>query len=167
MLTSGPALQMIRQQPSEVQAFRDLARRYNPLIMRQAVESYSMARRSGQPGHSTTMGEAPMEIGAVYGDKGKIGKHAKGKKGEDKGKGKHKGKHESSPKFEVTVESGDTNKKTVDIRTLLPKWMRSLSNNQTAVRAAARYESSQRLSHACLSTKPFHGNTASGSLKQI
>ena len=36
----------------------------------------------------------------MYGDKGKKGKHAKGKKGKDKGKGKHKGKHESSPKFE-------------------------------------------------------------------
>ena len=178
MLTSGPALQIIRQQPSGVQAFRDLARRYNPrsqarslaqlqeimhfdfgqepagvtdrmivferlvgeyetssgealgvqvkcavllervppelrthllltcgsrpdyAIMRQTVESYSVARRSWQPGHSTTMGEAPMEIDAVYGDKGKKGKHAKGKKGKDKGKGKHKGKHESSPKFE-------------------------------------------------------------------
>ena len=30
MLTSGPALQITRQQPSGVQAFRDLARRYNP-----------------------------------------------------------------------------------------------------------------------------------------
>ena len=30
MLISGPALQIIRQQPSGVQAFRDLARRYNP-----------------------------------------------------------------------------------------------------------------------------------------
>ena len=30
MLTSGPALQIIRQQPSGVQASRDLARRYNP-----------------------------------------------------------------------------------------------------------------------------------------
>ena len=30
MLTSGPALQIIRQKPSGVQAFRDLARRYNP-----------------------------------------------------------------------------------------------------------------------------------------
>ena len=29
MLTRGPALQIIRQQPSGVQAFRDLARRYN------------------------------------------------------------------------------------------------------------------------------------------
>ena len=64
------------------------------------MESYSVARRSWQPGHSTTMGEAPMEIDAVYGDKGKKGKHAKGKKGKDKGKGKHKGKHEISPKFE-------------------------------------------------------------------
>ena len=61
-------------------------------IMRQTVESYSVARRSWQPGHSTTMGEAPMEIDDVYGDKGK--------KGKDKGKGKHKGKYESSPKFE-------------------------------------------------------------------
>ena len=178
MLISGPALQIIRQQPSAVQAFRDLARRYNPrsqarsvaqlqeimhfdfgqepagvtdrmnvferlvgeyetskgealgvqvkcavllervppelrthllltcgsrpdyAIMRQTVESYSVARRSWQPGHSTTMGEAPMEIDAVYGDKGKKGKDAKGKKGKVKGKGKHKGKHESSPKFE-------------------------------------------------------------------
>ena len=31
MLTSGPALQIILQEPSGVQAFRDLARRYNPL----------------------------------------------------------------------------------------------------------------------------------------
>ena len=30
MLTSGPTLQIIRQQPSGAQAFRDLARRYNP-----------------------------------------------------------------------------------------------------------------------------------------
>ena len=176
MLTSGPALHIIRQQPSGVQSFRDLARRYNPrsharslaqlqeimhfdfgqepatdlmivferlvgeyetssgealgvqvkcavllervppelrthllltcgsrpdyAIMRQTVESYSVARRSWQPGHSTTMGEAPMEIDAVYGDRGKKGTHAKGKKGKDKGKGKHMGKHESSPKFE-------------------------------------------------------------------
>ena len=41
-----------------------------------------------------------MEIDAVYGDSGKKGKHAKGKKGKDKGKRMHKGKHESSPKFE-------------------------------------------------------------------
>ena len=67
--------------------------------MRQTLESYSVARRSWQPGHSTTMGEAPLEIDAVYGDKGKKGKHAEGKTGKDKGKGKHKGKHESSPKF--------------------------------------------------------------------
>ena len=164
MLTSGPALLIIRQQPSGVQAFRDLARRYNPrsqarswaqlqeimhldfgqepagvtdrtivferlvgenetssgealgvqvkcavllervppelrthlfltcgsrpdyAIMRQTVESYSVARQSWQPGHSTTMGEAPMEIDAVYGDRGKKGKHAKGKKGKDKAK---------------------------------------------------------------------------------
>ena len=30
MLTSGPTLQIIRQQPSGVHAIRDLARRYNP-----------------------------------------------------------------------------------------------------------------------------------------
>ena len=64
------------------------------------MESYSVARRAWPPGHSTTKGEAPMEIDAVYGNKGKKGKHAKGKKGQDKGKGKHKGKHESSPLFE-------------------------------------------------------------------
>ena len=62
-------------------------------VMRQTVESYSVARRSWQPGHSMTMGEEPMEIDAVYG--------AKGKKGKDKAKGKHKGKHENCPKFEV------------------------------------------------------------------
>ena len=64
------------------------------------MESYSVARRSWQPGHSTPMGEAPLEIDAVCGDRGQKGKHAKGKRGKDKGKGKHKGKHESSPKFE-------------------------------------------------------------------
>ena len=69
-------------------------------IMRQTVESYSVARRSWQPGHLPPMGEAPMEIDTVHGDKGKKGKHAKGKKGKDKGKGKHQGKHEGSPKFE-------------------------------------------------------------------
>ena len=110
--------------------------------MRQTVESYTVARRSWEPGHSTTMGEAPMEIDAVYGDKGK--------KGKDKGKGKQKGKHESSPislrATVVTVESGDTSKKTVDTRTLLPKWMRrNLSNLQTAVRAPARPESHHHL----------------------
>ena len=38
------------------------------------------------------MGEAPMEIDAVYVDKGKMGKHRKGKKGkdQDRGEGKHK-----------------------------------------------------------------------------
>ena len=41
-----------------------------------------------------------MEIDAVYEDKGKKGKHAKGKKGKDEGKGKHKGKQECSLKFE-------------------------------------------------------------------
>ena len=66
-------------------------------IMRQTVGSYSVARRSWQP---TSMGEASMEIDAMYGDKGKKGKQVNGKKGKDKGKGKHKGKHESSPKFE-------------------------------------------------------------------
>ena len=46
----------------------------------------------------------------------------------------------------VTVESGDANKKTVDTRTLLPKWMRrNLLNLQTAVRAAARHESHHHL----------------------
>ena len=74
--------------------------RQDHAIMRQTGESYSVARRSWQPSHSTPMGEAPMEIDAVYGDRGKNGKHAKGKKGKDKGKAKHKGKHESSPKFE-------------------------------------------------------------------
>ena len=40
------------------------------------------------------------------------------------------------------MESGDTSRKTVDTRTLLPKWMRrNLSNLYTAVRAAARPES--------------------------
>ena len=143
MLTSGPALQIIRQQPSGVQAFRDLARKYNPrsqarslaqlqelmffdsgqepagvtdrlvaferlvgeyetssgevlgvpvecavllerfpqelrthllltcgsrpdyAIMRRTVGSYSVARRSWQPRQPTSMGEAPMENGAV------------------------------------------------------------------------------------------------------
>ena len=69
-------------------------------IMRQTLESYSVARRSWQPSHPTSMGEAPMEIGAVNGEKGKKSRHDKDKKGKNKGKGKQKGKHENSPKFE-------------------------------------------------------------------
>ena len=39
----------------------------------------------------------------------------------------------------VTVESGDTSKNTVDIRTLLPKWMRrNLSHLQTASSSTTR-----------------------------
>ena len=38
-----------------------------------------------------------MEIDAVYGDKGKKGKHFESKKSKDKDKGKHKGKRENSP----------------------------------------------------------------------
>ena len=46
----------------------------------------------------------------------------------------------------VTAESGDTSKKTVDTRTLLPKWMRrNLSNLHTAARAAARHETHHHL----------------------
>ena len=46
----------------------------------------------------------------------------------------------------ITVESGDTSSKTVDTRTMLPKWMRkNLSKLQTAVRAAARHESQHHL----------------------
>ena len=94
-------------------------------------------------------GEARMEIDAVNGDKGKKGKHAKGKKGKDKGKGKPRVNTRavlSLKAIVVIVESGDTSKKTVDIRTLLPKWMRrNLSNLQTAVRAAARHESHHQL----------------------
>ena len=37
-LTSGPALQIIQQQPSGVQAFRDLARRYNPRLQARFLE---------------------------------------------------------------------------------------------------------------------------------
>ena len=43
------------------------------------------------------MGEAPLEIDAVYGDKGKKGKHRKGRKGKGKGNGKHKGKTREQP----------------------------------------------------------------------
>ena len=43
MLTSGPALQIIRQQPSGVQAFRDLARRYNSRV-RKPVPWHSCKR---------------------------------------------------------------------------------------------------------------------------
>ena len=37
MLTSGAALQIIRQQPSGVQAFRDLARKYSPRSQARAL----------------------------------------------------------------------------------------------------------------------------------
>ena len=106
-------------------------------IMRQTVESYSVSERSWQPGHSTTMGEVPTEIGAVYGDKGKKGKHAKGK-------GKHKGKHENSPKFEgYCGHCGKWGHKQKDCRykNTVADVDEMESVLQTAVRAAARHES--------------------------
>ena len=115
-------------------------------IMRQTVESYSVARRSWQPSHSTTMGEAPMEIDAVYGDKGNT---PRARKARTRAKESTRVNTIAVPSLKaivVTVESGDTSKKTVDIRTLLPKWMRrNLSNLQTAVRTAARHESHHHL----------------------
>ena len=53
MLTSGPALQIIRQQPSGVQAFRDHDRRYNPRSQ-QAVVPMLLALVDEEPA-----GEAP------------------------------------------------------------------------------------------------------------
>ena len=226
MLTNG-SLQIIRQQPSGVQAFRDLARRYNPrsqarslaqlqevvqfdfgkdpsgvtdrlvvferlvgeyetsggealsvqvkcdvllervpqelpthllltcgsrpdyAIMRQKVDSYSVARRSWQPSHPASMGEAPMEVDAVYGAKGKRGKNSKDKKARTKAKENTKVDTRVVPSLRttaVTVESGGTSKKTVDTRTLWRKWTRrSLWNLQAGVQAAARPES-----HLCL-----------------
>ena len=93
---------LLERVPLELRTHLWLTCRSRPdyAVMRQTVASCSMARRSWQPNHSTPMGEAPMEIDSVYGDRGEKGKHAKGKKGKDKGKGKHKGKHEGSPKFE-------------------------------------------------------------------
>ena len=112
-------------------------------IMRQTVESYSVARRSWQPIHSTPMVEAPMEIDAVYGDTGKKGKHAKGNSGKDRVNTRAVLSLRATV---VTVQSRDTSRKTVDTRTLLLKWMRrSRSNLQTAVRAAARPESHHHL----------------------
>ena len=73
-------------------------------IMRQTVGSYSVARRSWQPSHSTTMGEAPERQGQGTRVNTRAGLSLKA--------------------TVVTVESGDTSKKTVDKRTLLPKWMR-------------------------------------------
>ena len=96
---------MLERVPSELRTHLLLTCGSRPAcaIMRQTVESYSVARRSWQSSQSTSMGEAPMEIDVVYGDKGKKGKHAKGKKGKDKGKGKHKGRHESSPREQPEV----------------------------------------------------------------
>ena len=94
-------------------------------IMRQTVESYSVAGRSWQPSHSTPMGEAPLEIDAVYGDRGKRGKAKESTRVSTRAV-------LSLRATAVTVESGDTSGKTVDTRTLLPKWMtRSLSNLQS------------------------------------
>ena len=88
-------------------------------IMRQTVESSSVARRSWQPGHSAAMGEAPMEIDAVYGDKGKKGKHARARTRAQESTRVNT----RAVAIVLTVASGDTSKETVDTRTLLPKWM--------------------------------------------
>ena len=48
-----------------------------------------------------------MEIYAVYGDRGKKGKHAKGKNGKEKGKGKHKGHKQRDCRYKSTVAEVD------------------------------------------------------------
>ena len=226
MLTSGPALQIIRQQPSGVQAFRDLARRYNPRSQACAQLQEIMHVDFGQEPAGVTdrmivferlVGEYETSSGEALGvqvkcavllervppetqdtpvahlwfttglrhheaDSGKLlsgetvmaarpfndnGRSANGKstlcmetkarKANTPRARKAMTRAKESTRVNTravlslkavvfTVESGDTSKKTVDIRTLLPKWMRrSLSNLQRAVRAAARHESHHHL----------------------
>ena len=60
-------------------------------IMRQTVESYSVAKRSWKPSHSTSIGEAPMKFDAVYGDKGKKGNTHQGQERQGQGQSKAQG----------------------------------------------------------------------------
>ena len=219
MLTSGPALLIIRQQPSGVQAFRDLARRYNPRsqarswaqlqeimhldfgqepagvtdrtivferlvgenetssgealgvqVKKRRASGESSARTQDTPvahlwfttglrHHETDSGKLlsgeTVMAARPFNDNGRSAngnrrcvrrqrqerQTRQGQERQEQGKGKHNGEHESSPKVEGYCGhcgSGDTRRKTVGTRTLLPKWRRSLSNLQTAVRAAAR-----------------------------
>ena len=84
-----------------------------------------------------------MGIDAVDGDKGRKANTPRARKARTRAKESIRVNTRAVPSLKaivVTVESGDKSKKTVDIRTLLPKWMRrNLSNLQTAVRAAARH----------------------------
>ena len=65
-------------------------------IVRQTVGSYSVARRSWQTSQTTSIGEAPMEMDAVYGDKGKKGKQRKEGQGYRQGKAQRKAREQSA-----------------------------------------------------------------------
>ena len=86
-------------------------------VMRQTVESYSVARRSWQPSYSTSTGEAPMEVDVVSG-----GKKARTK--EKESTKVNKSAVLSLRAHAFTAESGVTSSKTVDTRTLWQKLMR-------------------------------------------
>ena len=80
-------------------------------IMRQTVESYSVARRSWQPGHSTTMGQAN---GKTHGDKRQTPRARKARTRAKESTRVNTRAVLSLKAIVVTVESGDTSKKTVD-----------------------------------------------------
>ena len=78
MLTSGPALQIIQQQPSGVQAFRDLARRYSPRSQARSLAQLPELMHLGfgqEPGgvtdrlivFETLVGEYETSSGKVFG----------------------------------------------------------------------------------------------------
>ena len=88
--------------------------------MRQTVESYSVAKRSCQPNHSTSMGEAPMEIDVVQVTRARKANTEKARRARTKAKESTKANtraSRSSRATVVTAESGDTSRKTVDTRT--------------------------------------------------
>ena len=120
-------------------------------ILRQTVESHSVARRSWQPSQSTTMADRQRQTTLCTETEARKARMQRARKESTR---VNTSAVPSLRATVVTVESGDTSSKTVDTRTLLPEWMRrNLSNLQTAVRAAARHESHRHLL-VCLQLEP-------------
>ena len=127
-------------------------------IIRQTVESYSVARRSWKPSQPSVNGRSTNRNRRRLRGQRKEGHTRQGKTGRGQGRGKpqkiFKRAAWSSRAIVITAERGDTSSETFDMRTLLMWWMRkNLSNLQTAVRAAARIESHLHLP-VCVQPEP-------------
>ena len=132
--------------------------------MRQTVESFPIAGRWWQTGQPASRGEAPMEIDAVYGDKGEgwKGNYFQGQKGKEKREDSttkaSTRSARSSKALVVPAGKGDTSNETAAPRTQLLKWVRRpLLNHRTAATTRAAAQTDFRLYLVVLSAETTAG----------